>query len=83
MKTYTTQIIDAIEYLANEEPYIVNSPWPKKFIFIMVFELKYGDIKNTERDYKKIENEKSIYAASILTQSDVTRTKKILGKEMK
>ncbi len=81
LKKYSAEIINAIEYLTDKDQYAVNNPWPKKFIFMMVYEIKYGNIKDCEKDYMIIDKEKNIYATGMLTQADITRTRKILGKE--
>ena len=80
-KKITNDIIEAIEYITDKDPLTLNTRWPKKYIYTMIFEIKYGDLKDCSEDYRKLEEEKSIYAANLLNQYDITRTKKILGKE--
>ena len=78
---YTMDIINAIDYMVENDPTLSFTPWPKKLIFMMVLDVYYGNVENCYKDYLKIKDEKNIYASNMLTQADITRTKKILGKE--
>lgn len=81
VKTLTGEIRNAIEQITDEEPQLLSTPWDKELIFAMIFDIQYGDLKNVAKDAKAIKNASAIYKGKLLTTSDVTRTKKLFGKE--
>jgi hypothetical protein len=47
---------------------------------MVCYEEKYGDIRETLKDLVRIKNSNDIYQNPNLTQADITRTNKLLGK---
>lgn len=81
VKKLTTEIKNAIEKITDKYPEKLDTPWNKIAIYAMIFELQYGNIENVLATTTAIEKAGNIYKGKMLTQTDVTRTKKLLGKE--
>lgn len=80
LKTKTKDLIEAMEELTDIDPNMIKTPWDKKAIFTMVFDLKYGTMQDVPKDYLTIMNDDSICTQSSYKQSDVTRARKLLGR---
>ena len=52
-----------------------------KFTYLIAYLVKYDKVKNYKKYYGKLAKDNSIYSGSKLTQSDITRTHKLFGKE--
>ena len=74
---------DYIEELCSEYPDYLETEWDKKFIYMLVYEYRYGNIKSLIDDYAKIKDNDSIYAGARISPADITRTHKLLGKGVK
>ena len=80
----SSELIEAFEYHAVKNPTLFNEPWDKRYVYMLIYEMKYGDYKNMKqfkKDLNSVMEDKSIYAGPILKNADVTRTHKLLGKE--
>lgn len=68
------------EKFTDLHPQYLNTPWDKELTYMVCYEEKYGDIRETLKDLVRIKNNNDIYQNPNLTQADVTRTNKLLGK---
>lgn len=80
----SSELMEAFEYHAVKDPDLFNVSWDKRYIYMLIYEMKYGDYKDMKRftkDLHQVMEDSSIYAGPILKTADVTRTHKLLGKE--
>lgn len=80
----SSELINAFEYHALHNKDLFSKQWEKIYIYMVVYEMKYGDYKDMDQfreDLAKVVNEKTIYQSTNLSTTDITRTHKLLGKE--
>lgn len=81
IKLVSGTLMNDIEWWVDGHPQFLSTPWDKKLIYMLIYEGKYGDLRYLEKDLNKVWVDKSIYAGPTLTNADVIRTHKLLGRE--
>lgn len=82
IKRVSESLMSAIEWYVDRHPEYLNKIWEKKLIFLVAYEDRYGDLNDINKDYLAVKGANDIYSNSNLMQMDVTRTHKLLRKEV-
>jgi len=83
IKRVAESLMSAMEWYVDRNPEYVNKSWEKKLIYMVAYEDRYGDLKDITKDYLKVKESDDIYASPNLIQMDITRTHKLLRKEVR
>lgn len=80
---YSAKLMDGMETIIECEPKYLQEHWDRRMLYLLAYLIKFGELKDFKEDYTKLSEDNTIYAGSSLTQSDITRTHKLLGKDKK
>lgn len=80
IKRISNDLMAMVEEFTDMYPQYLETPWDKELTYMVCYEERFGDIRETLKDLVRIKNSKDIYQNPNITQADVTRTHKLLGK---
>lgn len=85
IRNISFDLMDVFENLVDKDKNVAKKPWSKLFTYMIVYETRYGnpmDVKTFYDDLRAVEAEGTIYNGPSLTTADITRTHKLLRKEV-